>query len=286
LAEQRTALRQGTKLPAEHLAQFRDAQLRIQEAVAGNVQASAKPKGGLIERMQRRWQGDSKYEQRQLAEGPADAKALLGLAPVQADDAVGVLAKARVAGASSHPEPLGAQEPAAQLALVDRALCGELDDAPGAELELLGVGELCAEPADGRVESIVAARGQIDLGEQCLDALRLFGRRAEEVERIDVPRAFPERVERALAVEHLPDPEDRPAGDGEEERVEAEGAGAARVLEEADPPAGEEALLPVAGEEGREAGEGEERDPFGPDSFPKPYLPGENESEEEAEGSV
>src|SRR6187431_1943104 len=78
---------------------------------------------------------------------------------------------------------------------------GELDHPARAVLELLRVDELLAQPTGRSVEPGVASLGDVDLGEQSVHALGLLRRRAQEVERVDVSGALPQREERALAEE-------------------------------------------------------------------------------------
>jgi hypothetical protein len=76
-----------------------------------------------------------------------------------------------------------------------------LDDAPGARLDRVVVGELGARLRREGVEPRVGARGLVDLGEEDLERLGALGQRAQDVERHDVARALPDRGQRGLAVQ-------------------------------------------------------------------------------------
>lgn len=78
---------------------------------------------------------------------------------------------------------------------------GELHDATRAELPVVGILELAAEPRDRGVEPRVGAGREADLVEECLDARRLAVHGPPEVECVHVARAFPERVHGTLAVQ-------------------------------------------------------------------------------------
>ncbi len=82
-----------------------------------------------------------------------------------------------------------------------RQRASRLDEPARAQLGVGGVGELAAQLGDGGVEPGVRAGGELDLGEQRLEALGLARDRAQHVERVDVAGALPDRVDRALAVE-------------------------------------------------------------------------------------
>ena len=66
------------------------------------------------------------------------------------------------------------------------------DEPPRAQLGVGGVGELAAQVGDGGVEPRVGAGGEVDLGEQRVEALGLARDRAEDVERVDVAGALPD----------------------------------------------------------------------------------------------
>ena len=72
-----------------------------------------------------------------------------------------------------------------------------LDHAPRPAFEAVRLGQLGADPRDGSVE----LRRELDLREECLERRRLLLDRAQDVERVYVPRALPDRVERAFAEE-------------------------------------------------------------------------------------
>jgi hypothetical protein len=72
--------------------------------------------------------GERAIELRERRERAADAQALLRLAAAQADDALGVLTEAGVAGAGVHAETLCAEEPATEVALVAGASGTERND--------------------------------------------------------------------------------------------------------------------------------------------------------------
>ena len=76
-----------------------------------------------------------------------------------------------------------------------------LDDAPRAQLDRLGVGELVAQRGGERVQARVGAGGLVDLVEERLSTSGEAAERAQDVERHDVARALPDRGQRHLAVQ-------------------------------------------------------------------------------------
>ncbi len=68
-------------------------------------------------------------------------------------------------------------------------------------LDVVEVGQAGLQPDDRVVQPRVGAAGQVHLGEERVDAGRLARHRAQDVERLHVARALPDRVERRLAVE-------------------------------------------------------------------------------------
>ena len=74
-------------------------------------------------------------------------------------------------------------------------------DPPGPQGQLVGVAELGVQPLHRVVEPGVGAAGELDLGADGGQRVRRAAHRPQHVERDDVARALPDRVQRRLAVE-------------------------------------------------------------------------------------
>jgi hypothetical protein len=75
-----------------------------------------------------------------------------------------------------------------------------LDEAPAAGF-VGGGAEFCPQGAGGGVEGGVGPVGDVDLGSEGVERRGLAAEGAEDVERDDVPRPFPDAVDRRLAEE-------------------------------------------------------------------------------------
>src|ERR1700680_154766 len=76
-----------------------------------------------------------------------------------------------------------------------------LDRTPRSRLDpRRAAGEVLAQRREGAIEMRVGTARERDLGEVRVEAVRRFGERAQQIERVDVPGTFPDRVDRRLAI--------------------------------------------------------------------------------------